>query len=117
LAFLESIFKKSNEIDIEEFLNTMDVEDESLYENADAYVKPIALQAEEDARLAVEEAKKGNLVLLNIGDLTKRNALKLRELVTNIKTQIEQIDGDIARISHDKVLITPSKVKIIKRRD
>lgn len=108
--------KPSEEIDIEDFLNNLDVEEETLYEDADAYVKPLSLQVEDDVGSVVNEAKAGNIVLLNISDLAKRNALKLRELVTEIKDQISDIDGDIARISHDRVLVTPSKVKIVKRR-
>jgi hypothetical protein len=116
MAFLQKVLKKSEEIDIEEFLNNLDVEEEAELEDADAYVKPISLEKEEDTLTVIEEAKKGNIVLLNIGDLAKRNALKLRDYVTTIKNSIDEIDGDIARISHERVLVTPSRVKIIKKR-
>ena len=118
MSFFDKVLdsKKGAEIDIEDFLNNLDVEEESIYEDADAFVKPILLQTEEDAQNVVGEAKAGNIVLLNISDLAKRNALKLRDLVTKIRDEIETIDGDIARISHDRVLITPSRVKIIKKR-
>ncbi len=114
---MESLFRKTDEIDIEEFLNNLDVEEESMYENADAYVKPMTLHSDTDTEAVMEEAKKGNIVLLNISDLAKRNALKLRDLVSGIRGGVEEINGDIARISHDKVLITPANVKIIKRRE
>lgn len=117
MAFMESLFRKTDEIDIEEFLNNLDVEEESMYENADAYVKPMTLHSDTDTEAVMEEAKKGNIVLLNISDLAKRNALKLRDLVSGIRGGVEEINGDIARISHDKVLITPANVKIIKRRE
>ncbi|MCR4368707.1 MAG: cell division protein SepF [archaeon] len=116
MAILEKIVGKKSDIDIEDFLNNLDSEEEDPYENADAFVKPITLQGDEDSKLVVEEAKKGNIVLLNIGDLSKRNAIKLKELVTSIKAGIEGIDGDIAKITNDKILVTPSRVKIIKRR-
>ena len=117
MAFLEKVIRKNEGIDIEEFLNNLDSEDENIYEDADAFVKPIALQEEKDIETVVNEAKQGNIILLNIEGLSKRNAIKLKELVTGIKGGIEEIDGDIARISHDKILITPSKVKIIKRKE
>jgi SepF-like predicted cell division protein (DUF552 family) len=118
VSFFDKVFetKKGEDIDIEDFLNNLDVEEEAVYDDADAFVKPISLQTNEDAQAVVDEAKAGNIVLLNISDLAKRNALKLRDLVTQIRDQIDEIDGDIARISHDRVLITPSKVKIIKKR-
>lgn len=117
MAFFEKILKKKgNEIDIEEFLNNLDVSEEELYEDAEALVKPIVLDRQEDADLAIAEAKKGNILLLNIETIVKRNPIKLREFITGIKAAVEEIDGDIARISHDRVIVTPSKVKIIKRR-
>jgi len=117
VAFLEKLIGKDEQIDIEDFLNNLDAEDEDPYENADAFVKPVSLQTEEDRDIVVEEAKKGNIILLNIGDLSKRNAIKLKDMVSVIKENIDGIDGDMARISSDRILITPSRVKIIKRRE
>lgn len=114
---MHKVFKREEGIDIEEFLNTLDVEEETMYEDADAFVKPMTLSNQDDANAVVNEAKEGNIILLNIEGLAKRNAIKLKELVTGIKNQISEIDGDIARISHDRILITPSKVKIIKRKE
>ena len=111
------MLKKNDDVDIEEFLNNLDVEEETMYEDADAFVKPISLQNDTDRDLAIEEVKKGNIILLNIADLSKRNAIKLRDLVNGIRGEVERIDGDMARISNDRVIVTPSKVKIIKRRD
>ncbi len=117
MPFLEKVLKKQEGVDMEEFLNSLDSEDETLYEDADAFVKPLTLAADTDAETVLNEAKSGNIILLNISDLGKRNAIKLKELVTKIKEGIDGINGDIARISHDRVLVTPSKVKIIKKKE
>ena len=117
MAFLEKVLKKEDGIDIEDFLNNLDADDDTIYEEADAFVKPLSLATDADTEAVVNEAKAGNIVLLNIGDLSRRNAIKLKELVTKIKTGIDGIDGDIARISQDRVLVTPSKVKIIKKKE
>lgn len=117
MAFLEKVLKKEEGIDIEDFLNNLDAEDETVYEEADAFVKPMSLATEADIEAVLNEARSGNIVLLNIGDLSRRNAIKLKELVTGIKSGIDGINGDIARISQDRVLVTPSKVKIIKKRE
>ncbi len=117
LGFLKNVLSpRQEEINIEEFLNNLDVEEETL-EDADAYVKPMVLAEEADVQTVLNEAKQGNIVLLNIADLTKRNALKLRDLVGRIRDEVESINGDIARISDDRVLVTPSRVKIVKRRN
>ena len=117
LAFMEKLIGKRDELDIEDFLNNLDTEEENPYEDAEAFVKPITLQTETDRDMVLEEAKKGNILLINIADLSKRNAMKLKELVTGIRAGIEDIDGDVARISQDRIIVTPSKVKIIKRKD
>jgi SepF-like predicted cell division protein (DUF552 family) len=117
MAFLEKVLKKEDGIDIEDFLNNLDADDESVYEEADAFVKPMGLATEADIEAVMTEAKSGNIVLLNIGDLSRRNAIKLKDLVTRIKSGVDGIDGDIARISQDRVLVTPSKVKIIKKKE
>ncbi len=117
MGFFDKVFsKKADDEQIEDFLNNLDVSEESMYENADALVKPMALVEDSDVAKAVEEMKKGNILLLNIGEMQKRNALKLREYISTVKDAAAQIDGDIARISIDRVLVTPSKVKIIKKR-
>ncbi len=118
MAFLEKLIgsPRTEEVDIEEVLNNLDADEDNMYDNADALVKPITLNTEQDVTLVLDEAKKGNIILLNIADLSKRNALKLREFVDQIQTNISSIDGDIARISTDRVLITPSKVKIVKKK-
>jgi SepF-like predicted cell division protein (DUF552 family) len=79
-------------------------------------VKSVNLAKDEDVATVSNELKQGNIVLLNIGDLSKRNAIKLKELVGGIRSSVESIDGDIARISADRVLVTPAKVKIVKKR-
>src|SRR3989344_4678648 len=116
-AFMEKLIGKRDELDIEDFLNNLDTEEENPYEDAEAFVKPITLQTEHDKDVVLEEAKKGNILLINIADLSKRNAMKLKELVTAIRAGIEDIDGDFARISQDRIIVTPAKVKIIKRKE
>ncbi len=116
MAFLEKVLKRSDDVDIEELLNNIDVEDETAYENADAYVKSFNLNRAEDIETIMNEAKAGNVLLLNIGDLNKRNATKLKEFIGQVKTGIEGINGDIARISQDRVIVTPANVKIIKKK-
>jgi len=118
MAFMDKIFKKEDDnVDIEEFLNNLDVEEETMVEDADAYVKPISLTSEEDTKMVTDELRKGNIILLNISELSKRNTIKLRDLVKIIKGVVSEINGDIARISAERILVTPSKVKIIKRKE
>ena len=107
---------KEENVDIEDFLNNLDDVEEESYDDADAFVKPMDLVVDSDVEAIINETKQGNIVLMNISDLAKRNAIKLKELIGMIKAEVKAIDGDIARISQGRVLVTPSKVKIIKKK-
>jgi SepF-like predicted cell division protein (DUF552 family) len=116
LGFFDKVMQKDSSVDLEDFLNNLDQVQEETYENADALVKPLTLSTEVDAEAIVREVKQGNLVLADIADLNKRNKAKLKELLGRIKSEVRAIDGDMAGISADRVLVTPSKVKIIKKK-
>lgn len=116
MAFLEKVFRKEREMDMEEMLNNLDVEEENTYEDADALVKPVNLVGDKDLDIVMNELKAGNFVLLNIGEMRKRNAVKLRELVGGLRSQVEALNGDLALVSQEKILLTPAKIKIVKRR-
>ncbi|MDD2531653.1 MAG: cell division protein SepF [Candidatus ainarchaeum sp.] len=116
MSFFEKVMKKEDDVNLDEFLNTLDQVEEETYENADALVKPLDLNTDVDAEAIIREVKQGNLVLANIADLNKRNKAKLKELLGRIKSEVKAIDGDMAGISAERILVTPSKVKIIKKK-
>ncbi|MEM3399945.1 MAG: cell division protein SepF [Candidatus Micrarchaeia archaeon] len=106
----------SKEIDIEEYLDTMELEEvDVLHEPADFYVKPVALESESDIRVIQEELKNRNIILLNVTPM-RRNTAKLKTLVSGLRDFVLKINGDIARIDNEKILLTPSKVKIVKHK-
>lgn len=104
----------SKELDIEEYMQSAEMSNvDMLNEPADFYIKPIALQQESDIALIENELQKKNIILLNIFELSKRpNTLKT--MINSLKEYVNKIDGDIARIDEQKLLLTPKKVKIIK---
>ena len=116
MGFFNKVMVKEESVDLEDFLNNLDEVQEETYDNADAFVKPMDLVVDADVSAIMNEVKQGNIVLVNIADLAKRNAMKLKELIGSVKGEVKAIDGDIARISQGRVLVTPSKVKIIKRK-
>jgi len=104
------------DLNIEEFMTAAEAEDvDVLHKAADFYVKPIALQADSDVKIVEDELKNKNIVLLNFSPIM-RNPAKLKAVVSELKTFAFSINGDIARIDEDKILLTPENVKIVKRR-
>jgi SepF-like predicted cell division protein (DUF552 family) len=103
------------ELNVEEYMNSAEMENvDVLNEPADFYVKPVALKDEADIALIEAELEKRNIILLNIAEMSKRQNT-LKGMIDTLKDYIGKQNGDIAMIDVDKVLLTPAKVKIIKK--
>ncbi|MBI3587987.1 cell division protein SepF [Candidatus Micrarchaeota archaeon] len=106
----------SRELNIDEFMTAAEAERvDVMHAEADAYVKPIALQNDSDLKLVQDELVAKNIVLLNISAYA-RNPDKLRGAVATLRGYVNTNGGDIARIDEDKILLTPKQVKIVKAR-
>lgn len=116
---LGQAFGSNKEINIEEYMNSVEMENvDLLHEPADMYVKPVSIASEEDVKAIQEEiARKphGNIILLDITELNKRPNTR-NNVINALKDFVEKQDGDIGQIDSTRILITPSKVKIIKRK-
>ena|SRR6267143_6810909 len=104
----------SKELDVEEYMNAAEMENvDVMNEPADHYIKPVALQQQTDVDIIKKELSDGNIVLMNMTEMAKRpNTLKA--IVDDLKGYTEKMNGDIARIDDEKIILTPAKIKIIK---
>ncbi len=110
----KSLGLSTKELDVEEYMNAAEMDDvDIMHEPAEHYVKPVALEQQEDVEQIKNELAQGNIVLMNIKEMEKRpNTLK--SIVDDLKDSVEKMNGDIARIDNEKILLTPKKIKIIK---
>ncbi|MBI4399519.1 cell division protein SepF [Candidatus Micrarchaeota archaeon] len=119
MGFLQKLSKAlglSKDMDIEKWMDTFELEDvDVLHQAADFYVKPVALESEADLKVIEDELKNKNIILLNVSPMS-RNTSKLKTIVSELKEFIVRLNGDIARIDNEKILLTPTKVKIVKSR-
>ncbi len=111
---LGGVLGAQKELDVEEYMNSAEMENvDVMNEPADFYVKPVALHEESDLALIEAELGRKNIILLNISEMAKRpNTLKA--LIDKLKDYVAKTNGDIARLDEAKILLTPTKVKIIK---
>jgi len=106
MAFLDKMFTgKKEEIDIDDFLNNMDVED--VPEDVDFYVKPISLQSNNEVEIVIKELKERNFVILDIEGISKRNPQRAKQFVGQLKMYVTDKGGDLAMISKTKLLLVP----------
>ncbi len=103
-------------MNIEEYMNSAEMEDvDLLHEPADMYIKPVTITSERDIEPIEQEVVKKNIILLDITELNKRPNTR-NTIISNLKAFVDKINGDIGQIDENRILITPSKVKIIKRK-
>ncbi|MCX6767991.1 MAG: cell division protein SepF [Candidatus Micrarchaeota archaeon] len=106
----------AKDMNIEDFMTASEAEEvDVLHQAADFYVKPIGLQTDSDIKAVEDELNQRNLILLNITPIA-RNPVKLKSAVNELRSFVHKINGDIARIDEDKILLTPANVKIVKRK-
>ncbi len=106
----------SETVNIEELMTTAEMEKvDALHERADMYVKPYVVATEEEVANVEEELKNKNMILLDITELNKRPTVR-NAVLSRIKQYVNKIDGDIGQLTESIILITPSRVKILKRK-
>jgi SepF-like predicted cell division protein (DUF552 family) len=120
IAFFKKFTNKLGaepEVDVDEYLDTLGIEQEDLLQDeADVWVKPYVLEDVGDTSAIADDLRAGNIVLLNIEPLSKRNANKLKQAVNELKTVVKSLNGDVARLSEFKLIFTPKGVKFAKAR-
>lgn len=109
----------AKELSIDEYMNAAEMDDvDAIHEVADMYVKPISVSGEDDIKLVEEELAKTapkTILLMSIEELAKRPTTR-NNVVTHLKNYVNKINGDIAQIDETRIMLTPAKVKIVKRR-
>jgi len=77
-----------------------------------AYVKAIPLRAYEDVDVIKSEVKAGNIVISNVSPLAKQSIEDVKRAINELNEYAALVEGDIARLGEDRVILTPKTVKI-----
>jgi len=91
----------------------MDSEGDIVSPPADFYIKRIDLRNEGDSELAMKELSKKNVIILNISAIAKQTN-RLKHIVSKMKTFANKVNGDIAMLNPETIILTPKNVKIVK---
>jgi len=114
--FTDALGLGEKDINVQEYLDGEDLENLGVEDEVPlAYVKPVALESAAIIPEVKEELKHGNMILLNISPMLKKEKA-LQDVISNLKIYATSIRGDIARIDNEKILLTPNRIKIVKRR-
>lgn len=105
--------EEASEIDIEDYLNELSIRDGKIIEREDiTYVKPVVLNAEgKGVGTVINELEKNNIVVLNVKALL-HNKVLLREIVKELRDACVELDGDLGKVSDEKILVVPQGMRI-----
>lgn len=85
------------------------------HEKVDRWVTPITLRTLEDVNVIKHELSQGNVVLLDMKAVAKMEK-RAKEALLELKKYCAHNKGDMARVTDEKFLLTPHKVRIVKRK-
>lgn len=105
--------KPAGDLDIERVLHEMSVREGKIIERDDLkYVKSINLDNEgKNLGVILKELQKGNVVILSVRAIA-HNKLLLRGIVKELRDACTGINGDLAKLSEDKIIVLPGGMKI-----
>jgi SepF-like predicted cell division protein (DUF552 family) len=76
------------------------------------YLKALSLHSLDDLVKIKAEIESGNIMIVKIGPLTQKSVEDVKKAVSELSEFVEKVGGDIARLGEDRVVVTPSFVKI-----
>lgn len=79
---------------------------------SDTYIKAVPLRAYEDVDIIKSEVRAGNIVITNVAPLAKHNIEDVKRAINELNEYAALINGDIARLGEERVILTPKTVKI-----
>ena len=114
MGLFDKILGKNEQTDVPDLEDVMNSADgDAVSPPADFYVKRVDLRNEGDADLVLKELGSKNIIVLNVIPLSKQPN-RLKGIVSKLKVHSGKINGDIALLSNDMIILTPANVKIVK---
>ena len=114
MGLFDKILGKSEEDpSVPDLEDLMQSEGDVVSPPADFYVKRVDLRNEGDGELASKELAEKNIIILNVKPLSKQPN-RLKTIISKLKVHTGKINGDIALLSTDTIILTPQNVKIVK---
>ena len=83
-------------------------------QSSPTYLKALTIRDPSDIHGIKEDIKKGMILILRVTPLAQRNVEKLRKVVEELYVIARDSNSDIARLGEERIIITPSRIKIWK---
>jgi uncharacterized protein len=76
------------------------------------YLKAITIRDSSDLHTIKEDMKKGMILILRVTPLAQKDVVKLRKVVEELYAIAKGSGSDIARLGEERIIVSPSNVKI-----
>ncbi len=76
------------------------------------YLKAMPLRNLSDLDKIKREVKSGNILIIKVSPLANKNIEGIKKAVNELCKFVKTVDGDIARLGEERIVITPSSVRI-----
>jgi SepF-like predicted cell division protein (DUF552 family) len=81
------------------------------------YIKAIPLRAYEDIDIIKAEVRAGNIVICNVAPLAKTDIEDVKRGINELNEYANMVEGDIARLGEERVIVTPKNIQIWRNKD
>ena len=103
--------------DVDAVMYEEDILSEEFLEYGVTYVKPVKLRSLADVQKINQELNEGNIVLGDITPLLNRDPQELKRAIDQLKGICRGIGGDIIGIGESKILVTPTNIRIYRKKE
>lgn len=86
--------------------------DENKEETSKTYLKAMPLKDLADLDAIKAEINKGNILILRITPLANKSLEDVKKAVNDLYEFAESINGDIARLGEERIVLCPPKIRI-----
>ncbi len=83
-------------------------------QSSPTYLKALTIRDPSDIHEIKKDIKKGMILILRVTPLAQKNVEKLRKVVEELYVIARDSNSDIARLGEERIIITPSRIKIWK---
>lgn len=81
------------------------------------YVKAFPLRDPADVPRIKAEIIEGNILIVKITPIAKRSVEETKSAISELVTFVKSIQGDIARLGEERIVMTPPTVKVWRARE
>ncbi len=83
-------------------------------QEGNTYLKAITLRDQSDLHSIKEDIKKNMILILRVTPLAQKDVDQLRKVVEELYSIAKTSGADIARLGEERIIVSPSNVKIWK---